>query len=264
MKFLVYLIIILIAVYTVLLIIMYVFQERLIFFYHELDDDHRFEFPVEFEERFFDTPGDGLINALHFKIPEPKGVVLYFHGNTGTLAEWGEVHHDFNNLAYDLLIYDYRKFGKSKGKISQETLLSDAEFLYNIVVEEYGEDKVVLYGRSLGSGISCYLASKFDPKLLFLETPYYSLSAVGAGRYPFMPVKWLSKFPMPSFRYIAEVDCPIYIIHGTKDYVIPLKYAQQLCDSSNGKAEMVIVKGAEHNNLEDFDEYHELLKKALR
>jgi len=119
--------------------LLYFLQEKLIFHPSILAQDYQYEFRVNFEELFLNTSDNAIINALHFKIDKPKGVILYYHGNAGDLSRWGEVVQYFVEQQYDVLVMDYRTFGKSTGKLSEEALYSDAQFCYNYLLKTYDE-----------------------------------------------------------------------------------------------------------------------------
>ena len=90
---------------------------------------------------------------------------------------------------------------------------------YNYLKEDYNEEDITLYGRSLGTGIATYLASKNNPRQLILETPYYSILDVAKDRFPIFPVKKLLKYEFPTHQFIKQVSCPITIFHGTNVYL---------------------------------------------
>lgn len=243
---------------------LYYLQEKMLFWPTVLAQDYKYEFSYSFDELFLKTEEKAIINALHFKAAKPKGVMLYFHGNAGDLSRWGAIAEYFVGKDYDVLIMDYRTYGKSTGKLSEDALYHDAHYIYNYLKERYNESEITIYGRSLGTGIAAQLASKHNPKQLILETPYYSMVDVAKKRFPIIPVKQLMRYQLPSHQFIQEVDCPITMFHGTKDRVIPLESAEQLYHSaSNKKIAFNVIEGGGHNNLSDFEAYHNLIKKVL-
>jgi len=246
--------------------LLYVFQENLLFLPEPLDKDYNFSFQYPFEELFLETEKDGLINAIHFKDDEkpPKGVILYFHGNAGNLSRWGNITEYFVEKRYDVLIIDYRTYGKSKGKLSEALLYSDAQYCYDYLKQYYGEDEITLYGRSLGTGIAAYLASTNNPKQLILESPYYSIADVAQNRFPIFPVNTLLKYNFPTNTFLPDVDCPITIFHGTEDHVVPYSSGRKLYELGFDNLELVPIYGGDHNNLIDFEAYHKGIDKILK
>ena len=162
---------------------LYFSQDSLVFRPEPLAADFRFEFPQKFSE--VSLPVDGAtLSALHFTTNNPKGVVLFFHGNAGSLRRWGDVAESFTLRGYDLFIFDYRGYGKSSGKIaSEQQLIKDAEQVYQYVSRRYAPRHIVVYGRSLGTGLAAQIALRHAPKMLILETPYVSLKDLTAQFY---------------------------------------------------------------------------------
>ncbi len=116
----------------------------------------------------------GQINAIFFKVPNSLGVVYYMKGNSKSIKGWGKFAKDFVSNGYDFFMMDYRGFGKSRGKRSQARLFNDAQFIYKWLAQSYPEDKIILYGRSWGSGIAARIASWNKPAKLILDSPYFS------------------------------------------------------------------------------------------
>ncbi len=243
---------------------LYFLQEKLIFLPSKLPQEFEFSFRHDFEEVNLTTEDGSLLNSIHFKHDNPKGLILYFHGNAGDLSRWGNVTSFFVDRKYDVLVMDYRTYGKSTGKLSEDALHSDAQLFYDYACKQYDEDQIILYGRSLGTGIAAKLASKNNPNKLILETPYYSLMEVARDRFPFLPITLLMKYRLLTYEFIQSVSCPISIFHGTNDNVIPYKSGRRLFDAIPQQAKVfyTIAKGG-HNNLIEFDDYLNGINKAL-
>ncbi len=242
----------------------YLLQQRLIFFPEKLPRDYVFEFDWPVEEVFLPSAGNAELHALHFKTHNPKGTVLYFHGNAGSLRGWGFIAGDFLRRGYNVLMPDYRGYGKSTGKLSEEMLHHDATVAWNYLTENTPSEEIIIYGRSLGSGIAVRLAATHTPKALVLETPYNNLVEVAGTHFPCLPASLLLRFSFRSDKWIGNVRCPVYMIHGTQDEVIPYQSAQKLKQAAGPGAVFITVEGGQHNNLADFPEYTRLLDKALK
>lgn len=256
--------IILPAILILVLSVLYSNQEALIFRPYPLASTYSYSFPFEFEELNWEVEDKVVINALHFKVKDAKGVVLYFHGNGGNLAGWGGIAEDFLARNYDLLIYDYRGYGKSTGKIrSEDDLLKDAIFAYEYARERYEESKIILYGRSLGTGLAIYLAKEKNPKKIILETPYNNFVDVAKYHYPYVP-SFLLKYKLDSENSIGYVKCPIYIFHGTDDLIIPLEYAKKLEPKIKANYKFFVIANAGHNDVSETKEYFAELNRILR
>lgn len=245
-------------------VLLYLSQEKFIFLDEALPENYSFESDVHFEEIFLVGQDEGKLNALYFKANTSQGVIIYFHGNKGNLTRWGDVVSPMTAYGYDVLVMDYRGFGKSTGKRNQSNLLADAELFYNWCKERYEEDQIILYGRSLGTGLASYLAGKNEPQQLILETPYYSLAKAAQRFYPIYPSKLALRYNFRSFKYLRDAKCPISIFHGTEDSVVPYEQGMELAESLlPKKVNFVTIEGGEHRNLADFRLFHQELDKIL-
>jgi hypothetical protein len=252
-----------ISIAAVLFILIWLFQHKLIFFPQKLAPGYQFNFRQNFQERYFATSANARIHALHFKTGDPRGLVYYLHGNAGSLQGWGEVAADFTGNGYDVLMIDYRGYGKSTGKISENGLLRDAVIIYDTIRQEYEEINIVVYGRSIGTGIASYVASVRDPGLLILESPYYSLPDAAKSYFPWLP-SVLIRFKFRNDLYIPKVNCPVYIFHGSRDEVLDVKGSYKLKPLLKPEDRLIIIEGGHHNDLILFEEYREKLGKILR
>ncbi|WP_299114309.1 alpha/beta hydrolase [uncultured Winogradskyella sp.] len=229
-----------------------------------LEQNYQYSFDYPFEELFLKTEKDAIINALHFKVDNPKGVILYFHGNAGDLSRWGKITEYFVDKNYDILVIDYRTYGKSTGRLSEAAIYNDAKYCYDYLLKHYSEKEITLYGRSLGTGIASYLASNNNPKQLILETPYYSILDVAKHRFPMFPVKPLLKYRFPTHQYLPKTNCPITILHGTDDNVVPYSSGKKLSELNIEKLNFITIENGDHNNLIEFDAYHNTIESILK
>ena len=239
------------------------FSEKLIFQPTQLPPQYQYHFDQNFEEINLPPEPNVLINALYFKAQNSKGIIIYFHGNRDNLQRWGGIASTLTQYNYDVFVMDYRGYGKSTGERTEEKLYQDALFCYNFVQKTYNPKEIIFYGRSLGSGFATKLASTNNPRMLILDAPYYSMSKT-TGRYmPFMPMSWLLKFPIPTYKWIKHVKCPIHIIHGTNDKLIPLNSSIKLSKINAKLSRLHPVIGGGHNNMHNFESYHEILSQIF-
>jgi len=153
-------------------------QEGLIFRPAPLAADYRFDIPGVTEVRV-PVPGAEL-SALHLRLPNPKGVVFFLHGNAGNLQTWITNVDFYRRINFDLFMLDYRGFGKSTGTIEGEQQLhDDVKAAWQQIATQYTGKKIVVYGRSLGTGLATRLADEIQPDLTILVSPYSSLKAMG-------------------------------------------------------------------------------------
>lgn len=244
-----------------------IFQERILLYPIPLSQKHVFRFSQgqEFEELFFRHSDSISINALYFTVPNAKGLVFYLHGNASNIQRYGRFAVDFTQKGYNVLMYDYRGFGKSKGAVSEAAFYADAQWLYDSIRQRYNyaENEVIIYGRSLGTGIATKIAAQNNPRALMLETPFYNIADVARRRVPLIPYERLLRYTFRTDLWIKEVKCPIYIFHGTNDWVVPYESGALLKPFVKDTAHFITIPGGRHNNLRKFAQYHDALQRFL-
>ena len=259
-----YILLIVFVVYLSISIVLYFLQDYLMFKPEKLPEDFQFYYEnQETEEYNVETRDGATLNGLRFKAKNPRGIVFYLKGNSKSIKGWGKFAVDFTRLGYDVLMVDYRGFGKSTGRRTQKAIKRDMQVIYNKLKEKVEERYIILYGRSLGSGFAAKLASMNNPRMLILDAPYYSLSKVAKKFIPFMPLSILIKFPMPTYKWLKYVNCPIHIIHGTDDRLIPYKTSVKLSKIKPGTTTLHTVIGGGHKNLNSFESYHKMLHDII-
>lgn len=249
---------------VVLSLLVYFFQERFIFKPEKLRPDFQFQYDVPFREINFDVAPGVRINGLHFHREAPQGLILYFHGNTRSIKGWAKYARDFYRFNYDVVLVDYRGFGKSTGKRSERDMLSDMQFVYDELKKQYGEDHLIVYGRSLGSGFAAKLASDNKPRYLILDAPYYNFRKVVERFLPFLPIRLVLRYHLRTDRWLVQVKCPVYILHGTRDWLIPLQHSIDLQRLNPKRITLIRIHGGGHNNLPLFPEYHNFIRDILK
>lgn len=243
-------------------IIVLLFQDIVILHPVKLAKEYVYKFDEPFEEINFSPESNTRINGLLFRAKGSKGIVFYNHGNADNLQRWGRHAKDFTKFGYDVVFYDYRGFGKSSGKFSEKEILNDAVFLFDVIVKEYPGKKVIIYGRSLGTGIATFAAKNRKADALILETPYYNMADVGKSWFPFIPFEKIIKYKFPTNEWIKDVKMPITIFHGTKDAVVPYSSSEKLSKVTDCK--LITIENGKHKNLAEFEKYHTELSKILR
>jgi pimeloyl-ACP methyl ester carboxylesterase len=254
----------LIGLYLLVGVVIYLFQEKLIFLPEKLDSDFQYNFSTSFEEHFVTMEDGAEINALHFKKDSSKGLILYFHGNAGNLHRWGDVVTPYVDMGYDVLIMDYRGYGKSTGKRSYNALLSDADRMYEFALNYVDEEQLIVFGRSIGSSFASHVAGKFNPSKLILETPFLSLGDIANRVAPIYPPSYFLRYNFKNHKSLENATCPIYIFHGTDDNIIPLESGENLFQTLDpDKAQLFVIDGGGHNNLSQFEAFNSQMKKIL-
>jgi alpha-beta hydrolase superfamily lysophospholipase len=257
---------IILVIYIVCGIALYFLQEKFLFHPEKLPEDHVFSFSIPFKEINLAVNNEKNISIIQFTVPDSvcKGVVLYFHGNRRNIERYAPFASNFTKNNYEVWMMDYPGFGKSTGERNEEILYADAKEFYKMARGRFSKDSIIIYGKSIGTGIAAQLASAKDCKRLILETPYYSIDAM-FNRFAFIyPVSLMSKYHVPTCQYFEKVDAPITIFHGTDDGVIPFSNAKRLMKVAKPGAELITIEKGEHNNLNDFPLYHLKLDSLLQ
>jgi fermentation-respiration switch protein FrsA (DUF1100 family) len=246
---------ILILTYIAVLILSCSAQTNMIFHPIKLDKDYKFNSEYQFEEVLLSTKDGCEINGLFFP-DSSKKVILYFHGNAGSLDSWQAVYQNFQALGYNFFIIDYRGYGKSSGNISENGIYIDAQTAYDFLLKKgfYG-NQIILYGRSIGSGVAVNLAANNNIYALILEAPFTNFESLIAEKYPYLLPKLYLEYEFDNVGKINNIKAPLLIIHGGKDETIPFKFGKELFDNYKGKKELLFIEKGGHNNLPSFPEF---------
>jgi fermentation-respiration switch protein FrsA (DUF1100 family) len=251
----------LVLIYVLVCIYFFVIQEQGMFPGREIESERELGFTIKHEEVFLETPDGARLNAVLFEADNPRAVVLHFHGNGENILDMEYAAEPFIKRNYNFLAMDYRTYGKSTGELSEENLFSDASLVMQFLESRgWKQSDIILYGRSIGTGIATQLASETKPRGLILYSPYYSMHALVSDLYPFLPVKLLLKYPLNSAEYLQSVACPVLILHGEVDPVIPVNHAKKL---SKIKGKLVTIKAGDHNNLTTFSVFWKALDEFM-
>jgi uncharacterized protein len=216
------------------------------------------------EKKINATPADiGLkFESIHLKtkdlaaiagwwIPSvnERGVILLSHGNTGNISDCMESIKIFNRLKLSIFIYDYRGYGESKGTPSEEGTYLDAEasWFYLINGRKIAEEKIIVFGRSLGGSISAWLADIHTPGMLIIESSFISLVDVANDRHPWFPGKLAFGESYSTGTHLINIKCPVLIIHSKDDKISPYIQGEKLFQAANEPKELLVISGS-HND----------------
>ncbi|MET0462640.1 MAG: alpha/beta fold hydrolase [Chitinophagaceae bacterium] len=255
-----------VAVYISCGLGLYFFQEKFLFHPEPLDAEYKFHFDQPFTEVYLPVDNDRNLSIIQFTVPDSvrKGIVLYFHGNKTNIERYADNAKLFTKNHHEVWMIDYPGFGKTTGERTERVLYSDALLMYNMAASRINPDSIILYGKSMGTGIAAQLASVRESKRLILETPYYSIDAL-AARFAFMyPVTWMMNFHLPTFKYIEKVDEPITIFHGTDDNTIPYRHAKRLMKIAPRGTELITIENGGHNDLPKSSLFQQKLDSLLK
>ncbi len=221
---------IIIIVYCSLGIAFFYLQEKFLFHPVALPADYTYHFTGPFREVNIAINKNENLNVVQF-FPEDsvkKGVVLYFHGNRQNINRYAKFADNFTRYGYEVWMPDYPGFGKTTGELTEKKLYNLASVIYNMVKTKYAKDQIVIYGKSLGTGIASQLAAVEDCRLLILETPYYSIPDLYSCYALIYPMGLMSHFKIPTWQHLQDVNAPVTIFHGTADEVIFYRCAAKL------------------------------------
>jgi hypothetical protein len=246
----------------VVLILLYMFQDRIIFQSEKLEKDYVFSFSQQFEEINLKAEDGETINALHFKVESPKGIILFFHGNKGNLSRWGNLVSYLEAYQYDVFVIDYRNYGKSTGSYDEKKMYTDALMAYDYVKQQFSEDQIVVYGRSLGGTFATKVASKNKPKHLILEAPFYNMKK-GVKYYSKLAPTFIIKYKFETNKDLPKVISPVTFFHGDADTVTSFDDSKDLFKLATSQKEFVEIPTGTHHNLKDFSVYKTKLNNIL-
>jgi len=254
---------IIVGLHLLMFVILYFFQEKLLFRPDVLTKNHTFAFTGDFDEVYIPVEDNVDLHGLLFKSVNPKGLVFYLHGNGGSLDGWGRIAEGYISSGYDLFMLDYRGYGKSGGYIeSEEQVNSDVDKAYAFLKKQYEEQNIIISGYSIGTGFATRLAAGKNIKALILQAPYYSMSMLISDKAPVVP-EFVKRYKIPTYKYLEKVSAPVYMFHGTADELIGFSHAKLLLKHAKPTDVLVAIKGEGHN-IKDNEILKEELKKILR
>ena len=187
---------------------------------------------------------------LPSRTPHPSPAAIVFNGNAGNRAYRTSLAAALRGAGLSVLLFDYRGFGDSEGSPTENGLIEDARAVRRYVAgrNDVWADRLVYFGESLGSAVAVRLAVEHAPAALILRSPFTSLVDVGRLHYPILPVRWLLRDRFSSIDAIASVRAPVLIIAGDRDRIVPLEQSRRLFERAAEPRELVVVRGADHND----------------
>ena len=238
--------------YITIGVLLYSFQDRLL--YHPTPNI-KIDYPQLILQR------DGAKVVVHVLNEGHKNAILYFGGNGESMAQSADyIAKQFPEFTCYLM--DYRGFGSSTGKPSQEAIFSDALALYDRVKQRH--KRISIGGRSLGSGVAVYVASQREVSKLALITPYDSIKDVAQGRYPMYPASLLLKDTYDSLHFVPTIKAKTFIVLAQNDKVIPRKYSQKLIDAfKKEQVKIDIIQNRGHIDISSDERYYKIMQDFI-
>jgi pimeloyl-ACP methyl ester carboxylesterase len=194
---------------------------------------------------------DGVtIHGLWWPEPEDRPAVLFLHGNAQEVYSWSLVHQDLAGLDCRLLLIDYHGYGKSGGRPHEAGLYADGRAALRWL-EDNGVPAAdtLIFGKSLGGAVACHVARGLEVKGLILESTFTSLASVARNLFPFAGGYTPDEGVYNSIEKLPRIQCPLLIIHGDGDALIPVEEGLALYEAANQPKELIIVEGAGHNDV---------------
>ncbi len=240
--------IILLLSYAVILLVVYLRQDSMLYFPEKTLWTTPESAGLSYEDVMLKT-NDGInIAAWYLPADNEQGVLLFCHGNAGNISHRLDSLRIFHGMNLSVLIFDYRGYGNSEGKPSENGTYLDAEAAwdYLVRVKQKPPERIVLFGRSLGAAVAAEIAQRKNPGALILESAFTSAPDIGQSLYPFFPVRLLSKYQYATVEKIIDLPCPKLIIHSTEDEIIPFRFGRRLFERASQPKEFLAIRGG-HN-----------------
>lgn len=256
---------IILTVYLLGGVALYFLQDLILFHPVSLKRHQAFDFSIPHKDLNIPLTGTDTLNLVDFASTGPvkRGMVLYFHGNKKNINWYAKYIPYFTRHGYEVLMIDYPGYGKSTGKLTEQKLYDWSLLAYNLARQRFTADSIIIFGKSMGTGIAAHLASIRDCRALLLETPYYDFPSVVSHYLPIYPVRKLLHYQLPTYQFLPLVKSPITIFQGTDDRLVTYSNAKRLIPLLKPGDRFLRVEGGSHNNLFTYPEMVQTLDSVL-
>ena len=235
-----------ILIIALISVFLYFFQSRLVFYPLPDIESTPADNGLKFEDIYILTQDGIRINAWYIPADGEK-TILFCHGNAGNISHRLHSIMQFHDLRCNVLIFDYRGYGRSEGKISEEGTYLDGIAAYDYLLSSgISENNIIVFGRSLGGAVAAKIASQRSPAALILESTFTSIPDIGAKIYPFLPVRLLCRIKYNTLSIIDKVKCPVLVVHSPDDEIIPFEMGRKIFEAVKGPKEFLTIRGS-HN-----------------
>ena len=234
--------------YAMLVAFVYLRQAKMLYFPSTQIESTPASIGLSFDEITLRT-ADGLnISAWYIPAQQPKGFLIFCHGNAGNISHRLDSIRIFHDLNLSVLIFDYRGYGKSEGEPTEKGTYLDAEAAYDFLVKVKGvaPSGIVIFGRSLGSAVAAELAMRRRAGALIIESGFTSIPDLGEKFFPHMPVRLITRFHYATINKVGKLGLPKLFIHSPDDEIIPFTQGQLLFATASEPKEFLTLTG-DHN-----------------
>lgn len=237
-----------IGIYVVFAAFLFIFQSHFIYYPERVLSADPGSIGLQFESVSFETRDGVKLSGWYIPAESARGVILFYHGNAGNISHRLDSIEIFHQLGLDVFIFDYRGYGQSQGKPTEQGTYKDAEAAWRYLIEErqVSPNEVIVFGRSLGASIAAWLAQSHTPRALILESTFTSLPDIAARLYPYLPVRLLLRFEYNTAEYLGRVNSPVLIVHSRDDEIMPFSHGRRLFEMANEPKEFLEITGT-HN-----------------
>jgi uncharacterized protein len=235
--------------WLLLSLLLYVFQEHYVYFPSKRLIATPGVVGLGYESVTIHSSNGNRITGWYIPAPEPRGVLLFLHGNAGNISHRLHSLEIFHNLGLTTLIIDYQGYGESEGKPGEQATYADAESAWNYLTLErgYAPEEILIFGRSLGGAVATWLATRVNASGIILESTFSSARDVARKYYWYLPVGLILRIHYPAEELIPAIDSPILIVHSIDDEIIPFNHAEKLLNAAGDNARLLRIHGG-HND----------------
>ena len=226
-------------------------EEHMIYFPERAIEVLPAEAGLRYEEVFIKTEDEVQIHGWWIPADEARLTILCFHGNAGNISHRIDRMTFFHDRGLDVFMIDYRGYGRSDGRPSEEGLYRDGRAAYEYLRESRGisPDRIVIFGKSLGGAVAADLATRVEAGGLILESTFTSIKDMARLAVPVLPVHLLVRTRFDSLEKVPEIRIPILVVHGKQDSIVPFEHGQRLYDAAQGTKELLPIPRADHNDV---------------
>lgn len=245
---------------------MYLWQPSMVFFPMSIHEQNPGDWGLEYEDVFLDTDDDVRLHGWYIPREGTSKTVLFFHGNAGNISHRGESIKIFHRLGLNVFIVDYRGYGKSTGKPSEQGIYADARSAWDYLNLErviYEED-IIIFGRSLGGVIASQLASEVYPGKLIIESGFSSSRDMARKIFPILSNVIFLRYGFNAVENMKKIRCPVLVAHSPHDDIIPFRLGEKIFRAANEPKWFLKMRG-DHNSgfLTSQPEYEQELKAFI-